>query len=248
MPTALPADSLPRALRVRTVLQTAAFTPRQKLLLLLLNAWPLVHLAGAILLVTLPYWSAAWRMIAAAAWVILAPPLLCRGVIGPGLTTGVAKVPSQTFFRWWITWQLQMLFNRLPWIEEAMRLVPGLYSFWLRLWGARIGRLTLWSPGVRIYDRPFLNIGDDVVLGIDARLAGHFSRLDAHGKIMLALGPVTLGDHTTLGGGAMLAPGCTLEADQATEALFYGAPFTRWRNGQRVNEDHDFPNLSSPSL
>ncbi len=245
MPTAVSVDSLRRALRVRVKVQAAVFTPRQKLLLLLINAWPLAHLAGVMVLAVLPPWSGWWRGLAAGTWTLLAPPLLCRQVIGTGLPVGTAKIPSSPFFRWWISWQLQMLFNRLPWIEELMRLVPGLYSFWLRLWGARVGRLTLWSPGVRIFDRPLLQIGDDVVLGMDARLAGHFGGLDAQGGVTLVLGPVSLGDRTTLGGGAMLAPGCTVEADQATEALFFGAPFTRWRHGQRVDEDDHSPNPSS---
>lgn len=240
MPTALSADGLRRAMRVRAIMQAAAFTPQQKVLLLMLNAWPLAHLTGAVMLAVLPGWPDWWRVLAVAAWLLLAPPLLCRVVVGSGLPVGEAKSPSPTFFRWWMTWQLQMLFNRLPWIEEALRFIPGLYSFWLRLWGARVGRLTLWSPGVRIYDRPLLNIGDDVVLGIDTRLVGHFGGLDPEGRVTLVLGPVTLGDRTLLGGGALLAPGCTVEADQATEALFLGAPFTRWRNGKRVIEEKDF--------
>ncbi len=247
MPTALSADGLRRAMRVRAIIEAATFTSQQKLLLLLLNAWPLAHLTVAAMLAVLPEWPAGWRALAAASWLFLSPPLLCRLVIGSGLPSGETKAPSNIFFRWWMTWQLQMLFNRLPWIEEILRFVPGLYSLWLRLWGARIGRLTLWSPGVRIYDRPLLHIGDDVVLGIDARLVGHFGGLDAQGRVTLVLGPVTLGDRTSLGGGAMLAPGCTVEADQATEALFLGAPFTRWRDGKRVIEDTHFPNPSSPA-
>jgi hypothetical protein len=28
---------------------------------------------------------------------------------------------------WWVLTQWQILFNRLPWLEELLRLVPGLY-------------------------------------------------------------------------------------------------------------------------
>jgi hypothetical protein len=221
-------------MRVRAVLRAAVFTPREKLLLLLLNAWPLAHLVATICLATLPPWPLAWRLVAAFAGLLLVPPLLCRLIVGGGLASGEIAVPSRTFFRWWATWQLQMIFNRLPWLEEMLRFVPALYSTWLRLWGARLGRLTLWSPGVRIFDRPLLRIGDDVVLGLDVRIVGHFGSVDADGRATFILGPITIGDRATLGAAALLAPGVVIESDQCTEALFLGPPFTHWRGGERV--------------
>lgn len=233
-PAAPSADGLRRAFRVRAILRAPDFSGPQKAALLALNAWPLVHLSGAAAIVLLFPSSALVRSSVALAWLLLAPPLLCRLVGGGALPTGEFPVPSDIFFRWWFTWQLQSLFNRLPWIEESLRFVPGFYSAWLRLWGARVGRLTLWSPGVKIFDRPLLRVGDDVVVGIDARLVGHFSSVDRAGQTTLTLGLVTLGDRTTVGGSALLSAGFVLEPDQATEALFLGAPFTRWRSGQRV--------------
>lgn len=240
------ADGLRRATRVRAVLQAAVFTPTQKLWLLGLNTWPMIHLLGAVTgLAALP-WSLPWCFLAVAVWLLLLPPLLCRLLAPRHLPAGPVAVPSGHFFRWWATWQLQILFNRLPWVDELLRLVPGLYSLWLRLWGAQIGRLTLWSPGVRVFDRPLLNIGHDVVIGIDARLLGHYGGLDGSGRTVLMLGPVTIGDRTTIGGNAILAPGVTLESDQSTEALFLGAPFTHWRKGQRINPPE--PSIFNASL
>lgn len=223
-------------MRVRVIVQAASFTPAQKLRLLALNAWPLLHAAAT---VSFALWLPATplvRFAATAACLLILPPLLARlALLRAPLPIGEIAIPSAAFFRWWTTWQLQMIFNRLPWIEELLRLVPGAYSAWLRLWGAQIGRLTLWSPGVRIFDRPLLRLGDDVVLGLDARLVGHFGGLDSSGRATLTLGPVTIGDRCTLGAGALLAPGLHLESDQATEALFLGPPFTRWRAGERIS-------------
>ena len=246
MPDVSSADGLHRGPRVRAILHAASFTPAQKLLLLALNAWPLAHLLGSVAWAVLPAWPAGWRALAVGLWLLALPPLLARFVVGRGLPAGPIPVPSRYFFRWWTTWQLQMLFNRLPWLEELMRLLPGFYSAWLRLWGARIGRLTLWSPGVKISDRPLLRIGNDTVIGIDARLVGHFGGLDADGRVTLTLGPVTVGDRTTVGGSALLGPGVLLESDQATEALFLGTPFTHWRDGQRVpRPDPPIPSVKS---
>lgn len=246
MPADRSADGLRRAARVRAVLQPAVFAPRQKLLLLALNAWPLLHAAGTVAWLVGPAWTFGARLAAAAAWLLLLPPLAARLVVGRGLATGEIAVPSSAFFRWWTTWQLQMVFNRLPWLEEVLRLIPGVYSAWLRLWGARIGRLTLWSPGVRIFDRPLLHLGDDVVLGLDVRVTGHFGGLDAAGRSTMTLGPVTLRDRTTIGAAALLGPGLEIDADQATETLFLGPPFTCWQNGRRVDRDSRPSQSSSP--
>ncbi|MCX6938812.1 MAG: hypothetical protein NTU80_13145 [Verrucomicrobia bacterium] len=236
MPANPSADGLRRAPRVRVIVEAARFTPAQKLRLLALNAWPLLHAVITLSLAFLPPAGPLVRFAAAAVCLLLLPPLLARLVLlRAPLPAGDIAIPSTAFFNWWTTWQLQMIFNRLAWIEELLRLVPGAYSAWLRLWGAHIGRLTLWSPGVRLYDRPLLRLGDDVVLGLDARIVGHFGGLDSSGRATLTLGSVTLGDRCTLGAGALLAPGLHLEADQATEVLFLGPPFTRWRQGQRLS-------------
>lgn len=233
-PAAPSADGLRRAFRVRAVLHSPEFSPAQKFALLALNAWPIVHLGTAAAIAFLAPAALLIRILSALAWLLFAPPLLCRLIGGNKLPTGEFHIPTAVFFRWWCTWQLQSLFNRLPWMEETLRFVPGLYSAWLRLWGAKIGRLTLWSPGVKIFDRPLLRVGHDVVVGIDARLVSHFSSVNSSGATTLTLGPVTLADRTSVGGCALLSAGFVLEADQATEALFLGAPFTRWRAGQRV--------------
>lgn len=237
------ADGLRRAARVRAITQGARFSPRQKLRLLALNALPLLHLATLVVLVAAFPFALSTRLLLGLAWLLLAPPLLARFVLRNGLPSGEIAVPSDAFFRWWTTWQLQTVFNRLPWIEEVLRLIPGAYSAWLRLWGARIGRLTLWSPGVRIFDRPLLDIGDDVVLGIDTRLVAHFGGLDATGRSTFTLGRITIGDRCVIGAGSLLAPGVTLAPDQATEALFLGTPFTHWSEGTRLRGT-DYPQRS----
>lgn len=240
MPVGLSADGLRRGPRVRAITRAATFTAGQKLCLLLLNAWPLFHFLAAVVGIWLLPWGVGLRLAVVAGWILLLPPLLCRGLQINQLPAGQVAVPSPEFFRWWTSWQLQMVFNRFSWIEEGLRVVPGLYSLWLRLWGARVGRLTLWSPGVRIYDRPFVRIGDDAVIGIEACLLGHFGGLDGEGRAHLIVGPVEVGDRTTVGGRALLGPGVVLESDQFTETLFLGTPFTQWRAGERVRSE-DFP-------
>jgi hypothetical protein len=240
MPAGPSADGLRRGFRVRAIQHGACFRASERLLLLSLNALPLLHILGAAALFAFAPGSREVRGAAVVVGIFFVPPLLARFVVGSGLPTGQFDVPSRPFFRWWAVWSLQATFNRLPWIEETFRLVPGLYSAWLRLWGARVGRMTLWSPGTRVFDRPLVVIGDDVVIGLDARLIGHFSGLDSRGRASLTVGPVTLGDRTIIGASALLGAGFVLESDQATEALFLGFPFTRWRAGDRVPPEEEF--------
>jgi hypothetical protein len=110
----------------------------------------------------------------------LAPPLCGR------LLTWVFRKPtgrdlpqsSSDFKVWWVLLRLQMPFNRLPWLEELLRMVPGLYPLWLNLWGARVHPATFWAPGARIIDRPYVSIGYGSVIGTGALLSGHLARTE----------------------------------------------------------------------
>ena len=128
-----------------------------RLRLLAWNAAPLLQLLATAALALTPWGPAILRAAAAGAVLLLLPPLAARFLLrARPLEIGRHVVGSPTFFTWWAVASLQGLYNRIPAIEETLRLVPGLYSAWLRLWGARIGRLTFWAPGVQVLDRPLL--------------------------------------------------------------------------------------------
>src|SRR5262245_54164791 len=85
-------------------------------------------------------------------WLLLVPPVVVRTILmlRPLPRTDI-EIGSAPFLTWWLTSQWQVIFNRLPWIEEVIRLVPGLYAVWLRLWGANVGKLVYWTPGLRVF-------------------------------------------------------------------------------------------------
>jgi hypothetical protein len=202
---------------------------RTRLLMLLLNLVPLLHAA---LVLWLGY---VWSWLGALACLYLLPPLLLRlllVVTGP-LPSGTHALGSRTFLLWWATSQPQVIFARLPFLEEVLRLVPGCYSLWLRLWGSRIGRLTYWAPGVRVLDRHLLHIGNDVVFGAGSRLSAHVVSGTADGPAVLHLGTVTVGDRCRIGGYALLSPGTTVDADEEVHTCALFPPFTHWKEGRR---------------
>src|SRR6266498_3087906 len=101
-----------------------------------------------------------------AAIVYLAPVLAFRlhQAIWP-MVIGDSDIGTGRYVPWWGAHQLQVIYIAVPQLEALLRLVPGLYSAWLRLWGARIGRRVYWTPLVDIGDRSLLDIGDGAIFG-----------------------------------------------------------------------------------
>ena len=202
---------------------------------------PFLHLVATVAPVILAAGGrASWRM----AWLSLAilflvPPLLVRAatLVRP-LPAGRVDLDSSSFLYWWFSAQCQVVFTRLPFLEELIRLVPGLYSMWLRLWGARIGSLVYWSPGVAILDRPLVRVGSRVVFGVGARLNPHVIAPDAQGNA-LHVAPITIGDDVLVGGYSLLLPGCEIAAGEITPPFRSVHAFSRFEGGRRCSPTGD---------
>jgi hypothetical protein len=177
----------------------------------------------------------------------LLPPIAVRLiVIGRPLTAGRIELNSGAFLRWWSTTQWQMLFARMPWLEEALRLIPGAYSMWLRLWGARVGSLVYWSPGVVVIDRSLVDVGSRVAFGAGVRVVSHViapaesyvgragpERSGLRTVAALFVGPVTIGDDALVGAYSTLLPGCIVAPGEVTPPFKSIHPFTRLTGGRR---------------
>ncbi len=206
-----------------------------RLLLLALNFLPLLHVALAISPLLLPYANWPRRAGIGLAVLYLSPPLIARLILSlVTIPQGRIAVGSKAFFGWWAVFQLQIVFCRLPALEEILRLIPGVYSLWLRLWGARIGRLTYWSPGTLITDRSFLFIGNDVVFGAGVRLNAHVLTKDKDGRMKLLLATIKIGDRAVVGGYSLLTAGTEISPDEATRSFLISPPFSLWKDGKRV--------------
>jgi hypothetical protein len=170
-------------------------------------------------------------------WLLLVPPLAVRLVLAVRpLPRSEIAVGSPPFLAWWLTSQWQAIFNRLPWIEELIRLVPGLYAGWLRLWGARIGGLVYWTPGLRILDRSLVEVGDRVVFGVGVKISPHLVLRNRDGDLVLLAGTVRIGDDVLVGAYSILLAGCWIGPGEASPGKREMAPFTGWVGGRRVQE------------
>ncbi len=215
---------------------SAISRPRQ-LLMLVINGWPLLHLISTAIVVLFPWALLRWRLLAAIAVLYLVPPLAATGLrLLLPLRQGHIHLGSRAYFTWWALFNLQVVFCRLPMLEELLRLVPGVYSAWLRLWGAHVGRLTYWAAGLRILDRSFVNIGDNVIFGADVRVTPHVIARNSDGALELVLATVIIGDRALVGGYSLLAAGTEIAPGECTRAFLISPPFGKWKDGVRISK------------
>src|SRR5690606_18161892 len=125
------------------------------------------------------------------------------------LRAGGSHLTGRAYSPWWGGHPIQLLYVAIPPPAGILRLGPGRYSGWLRLWGARIGRRVHWPPRVEITDRSLLDIGDDVVLGHQVVLYGHVIRPHRDG-LVLYLKPIVVGDGAFLGAHSIIGPGAVV--------------------------------------
>jgi hypothetical protein len=209
----------------------------KRILMLLLNYLPFLHVVSIGLVIGIPWSRLSVRILSVVVILYLVPPLAGRLVraFAP-VREGRIKMGNSEFFAWWALFNLQVIFCRFSALEEILRIVPGLYSLWLRLWGSRIGRFTYWAAGTRILDRSFLQIGNDVVFGAAVRINPHVLTKNEINEMELILATVIIGDRAVIGGYSLLTAGTEISADECTRAFLVSPPFGKWENGVRVSK------------
>lgn len=121
------------------------------------------------------------------------------------LKEGLSRLVGADYAPWWGGHQVQLLFIAVPSLEAILR-ICGVYSPWLRLWGATVGRGVYWTPLVEITDRALLDIGDDVVIGHKCGFYGHAIK-PAKDNLILYTKRIRIGKGAFLSGGCGFGPG-----------------------------------------
>jgi sterol desaturase/sphingolipid hydroxylase (fatty acid hydroxylase superfamily) len=176
----------------------------------------------------------------------LFPPLIFRlhNLVFP-LTTGLSRLSGGKYSSWWGGHQIQLIYIAMPSLEGVLRVIPGVYSAWLRLWGSQIGSRVYWTPQVEITDRSLLKIGSGVVIGHKCAFYSHVvnPRKD---KISLFVETITVEDGVFVGAGSRAGPGSIIESGVVLPVL------TDIRVGQRItkemviNPDEKINSMKSP--
>jgi acetyltransferase-like isoleucine patch superfamily enzyme len=128
------------------------------------------------------------------------------------LSEGVSYLRSPTYSPWWGSHQFQVIYIAIPALETVLRLIPGLFSLWLRAWGATVGNHVYWTPGLEIADRALLTIGDRVIFGHRVGLYSHAIKPKGD-DLLLYVQRITIGDEVFIGADSRFAPGVVVEAD-----------------------------------
>ncbi|MGH9755565.1 MAG: acyltransferase, partial [Blastocatellia bacterium] len=145
-----------------------------------------------------------------AAILYLVPPLTFRlhRIFFP-IKKSLSNLADRKYSPWWGAHQIQLIYTAIPQLEAALRLVPGLYSAWLRLWGSRIGRRVYWTPNVEITDRHLMDIGDRVVCGHKCKFLGHAIK-PSDQKMTLYTRTIKIGSDVFIGAGSRIGPGAVI--------------------------------------
>lgn len=111
---------------------------------------------------------------------------------------------------WFISYHLQQIYNTIPMIENLLKLIPGAYSFWLRVWGANIGKKVNWTSQCFIVDRPFVHIGDRCLIGNQAYISAHAIK-KKEDRYILYLNDVMISSDVVLAVQCLIGPGVKIK-------------------------------------
>lgn len=150
------------------------------------------------------------------AWAVYGVPLCLFRMVNAlrPIREGFSRLDGPTYSPWWAGHQIQWIYVAIPVLEQVVRLVPGLFSAWLRLWGSRVGKGVYWAPQFEILDRSLMEIGDRVIFGHGVFCSAHVLRRRRNG-LSLYVEKIRIGDEALIGLGSRLGPGVTI-ADHST--------------------------------
>ncbi|MGB3508572.1 MAG: acyl transferase [Microcoleaceae cyanobacterium] len=126
------------------------------------------------------------------------------------LEAGVTYLLGKKYSPWWGSHQIQTIYIAFPVLETLLRLIPGLFSIWLRLWGAKIGKNIYWTPKLEIADRGLIEIGENVIFGYGIGLYSHVIK-PKNDNLMLYVKKIKIGNNVFIGAGCRFGPGVNIK-------------------------------------
>lgn len=121
----------------------------------------------------------------------------------------VSYLCGKEYSPWWGSHQIQSIYITFPVFEAILRLIPGAFSLWLRLWGSTVGKKVYWTPKLEIADRGLIEIGDNVILGYGVGIYPHIIKPKKQ-DLLLYVKKVKIGSNVFVGAGNNIAPGVNI--------------------------------------
>ncbi len=141
------------------------------------------------------------------------------------LEEGVFDITSG-YCHWYGAHMIQTIFIAFPGLERVLRLIPGCYSVWLRLWGSKIGKNVYWTPQLEVLDRGLIEVGNNCVFGFNIRMSSHYVNLSSTHGMMIYIKKIKFGHGSFIGTESRIAPGVIIEDEAIVSATSDLAPET----------------------
>ena len=151
------------------------------------------------------------------------------------LRDGVSDIMAKGYNPWWGSHMIQSIYFACPWLEGILRTIPGAYSFWLRLWGAKIGANIYWTPNIEVDDRPLIEIGSNCIIGHKLHFLPHVIT-PRDGIMSLYVKKIKIGNECFLGAGSRLGPGVTIDDKTSIPILTDGQINQHFSTGNHIKK------------
>jgi len=174
--------------------------------------FPLLMTAAAVAaLGVFAAWPGGWSAILLVFVIYGFPPMVLRILNRwTPIKPGVACIDGQAFCPWLAAHHIQAFYDALPFLESLLRVIPGFYSMWLRMWGSRVGYGVEWPVRMDVLDRNLMEIGNRVVFAREVELAAHVRRKQDGAGSRVLVRPVRIGGYAFIGAGARIGPGASV--------------------------------------
>ena len=172
-----------------------------------------------------PIW-ARWRgrlILSALLFVLVIyvlPPMVQRVVFRwAPLKQGIACIDERGFCPWLAAHHIQAFYDALPYLEALLRVIPGFYSMWLRMWGSRVGYGVEWPVRMDVLDRSLMDIGNRVVFAREVELAAHVRKKTDGGRQRVLVRTVRIGSYAFIGAGARIGAGASVPSNASVAEM-----------------------------
>lgn len=161
-------------------------------------------------------WSAAFLLFV----VYFLPPIVQRVMFRwAPLKQGVSAIDGVKFSPWMAAHHIQAFYDALPYLESLLRVFPGFYSMWLRLWGSRVGYGVIWPVRMDVLDRNLMDIGNRVTFDREVELAAHVRQKTEGGGSRVLVRTVRIGSYAYVGANVRAGPGASVPGNANVPAL-----------------------------
>ncbi|OUS32540.1 hypothetical protein A9Q99_00255 [Gammaproteobacteria bacterium 45_16_T64] len=120
---------------------------------------------------------------------------------------------------WYGTHMIQNMHITFPAFERLLRIVPGVFSLWLRLWGSKVGKSVHWTTQLEIADRSLIEVGDNCVFGYNVKLSSHVIKPSSEHGMVVYVKRICVRKNSLVGAVTQMAPGVIVEEGALVPAL-----------------------------